>query len=90
MKAQFVFREMVLNVILENRIMWVDNSEGVSEQKIIKYVKVVADSPIIHVHFVDGDIIEANENMVYEFEVNKKLLWKKATRRQIRQAKLNN
>jgi ribosomal protein L23 len=36
--------------------------------------------------FTDGETIEMNENKCYTFEVNNKLQWKKATRKQIKQS----
>ena len=78
MKADFVLREMVLNQVMQTRMMWIDG-----EQKIIQYVKVVQQSPIVMVHFTDGVVVEMTEHKSYTFEVNTKLNWKKATRRQI-------
>ncbi len=78
MKSDFVLREMVLNQVMQNRMMWVDG-----EQKTIEYVKVVPQSPIVMVHFTDDTVVEMNENKPYTFEVTTKLHWKKATRRQI-------
>lgn len=89
MKADFVVREMVLNTIMKDMIMWVENNEGADEQKIISYVKVVPKSPIIMVTFTDGVTVEINENKCYTFEVNRKLDWKKATRRQIASSIIN-
>lgn len=87
MKASFVLREMELNQIMKNRILWVEDDEGVQEQKIVDYVKKVPRSPIILVHFTDGEVMEMNEHKSYDFEVNSKLNWKKATRRQIKESK---
>jgi hypothetical protein len=84
MKSDFVLREIILNQAMQNMLMWVDD-----EKKTIKYVKVVAQSPIVMVHFTDGTVIETNENKNYTFEVNNKLHWKKATRRQIKQSTNN-
>jgi ribosomal protein L23 len=66
--------------------MWVFNEEDIDEQKVISYVKIVPKSPIIMVTFTDGETIEMNENKCYTFEVNQKLEWKKATRKQIKQS----
>ena len=84
MIASFVLREMELNIIMKNRILWVENEEGIKEQKIIEYVKKVPKSPIIMVHFINGDVMEMNEHKCYDFEVNTRLEWKKATKKQIK------
>lgn len=84
MKSDFVLREMVLNQVMQHKIMWVED-----EQKTIKYVKVVPQSPIVLVHFIDDTVIEMNENKPYTFEVNTKLRWKKASRKQIAQSTSN-
>lgn len=89
MKADFVVREMELNTVMKNRILWVENDQNIQEQKIISYVKVVPKSPIIMVTFTDGVTVEINENKCYTFEVNRKLDWKKATRRQIASSIIN-
>jgi hypothetical protein len=86
MKADFIAYEMVLNTIMKDRVMWVVNEEDIDEQKVISYVKIVPKSPIIMVTFTDGETIEMNENKCYTFEVNQKLEWKKATRKQIKQS----
>lgn len=86
MKADFIAYEMVLNTIMKDRVMWVSNEEDIDEQKVISYVKIVPKSPIIMVTFTDGDTVEMNENKCYTFEVNQKLEWKKATRKQIKQS----
>jgi hypothetical protein len=86
MKADFIAYEMVLNTIMKDRVMWVFNEEDIDEQKVISYVKIVPKSPIIMVTFTDGETIEMNENKCYTFEVNQKLEWKKATRKQIKQS----
>ena len=84
MKASFVVKEMIYNTVCKDKVMWVD---GV--QKIIDYVKVVPKSPIILVHFTDGDVMEINEYKTYDFEVNNKLDWKKATKKQVKASKEN-
>ncbi len=89
MKVDFVAYEMVLNTIMRDGIMWIENNQNVQEKKIISYVKVVPKSPIIMVTFTDGETIEMNENKCYTFDVNKKLKWKKATRKQIRSSTIN-
>jgi hypothetical protein len=89
MKADFIAYEMVLNAIMKDRVMWVINEEDIDEQKVISYVKIVPKSPIIMVTFTDGDTVEMNENKCYTFEVNQKLEWKKATRKQINQSTEN-
>ena len=89
MKADFIAYEMVLNVIMKDRVMWITNNEDIGEEKIISYVKIVPKSPIIMVTFTDGETIEMNENKCYTFEVNNKLQWKKATRKQIKQSTEN-
>lgn len=89
MKADFIAYEMVLNVIMKDRVMWITNNDGVDEEKIISYVKIVPKSPIIMATFTDGETIEMNENKCYTFEVNNKLQWKKATRKQIKQSTEN-
>lgn len=89
MKADFIAYEMVLNTIMKDHIMWVVNEEDIDEQKVISYVKIVPKSPIIMVTFTDGDTIEMNENKCYTFEVNQKLAWKKATRKQIKSSSIN-
>ncbi len=86
MKVDFIAYEMVLNTIMKNRVMWVVNSEDINEQKIISYVKIVPKSPIIMVTFTDGETIEMNENKCYTFEVDNKLEWRKATRKQIKES----
>lgn len=89
MKADFVVREMELNTVMKNKILWVENDQNIQEQKIISYVKVVPKSPIIMVTFTDGVTVEINENKCYTFEVNRKFEWKKATRRQIASSIIN-
>ena len=89
MKADFIAYEMVLNTIMKDRVVWVENDEGVEEKKIISYVKIVPKSPIIMTTFTDGETIEMNENKSYTFEVNNRLEWKKATRKQIKSSIIN-
>jgi len=89
MKADFIAREMELNTVMQGRIMWVKNDENIDEQKIIDYIKVVPKSPIIMVTFTSGETMEMNEHKTYTFEVNNKLSWKKATRKQIKSS-INN
>mgnify|MGYP006908235141 CR=1 FL=1 len=84
MKASFVFKEMVYNSICKDKIIYVDG-----EQKIIDYVKCVPRSGDVQLHFTNGDIHMANESHVFDFEVNNKLQWKKANKRQIQQSKTN-
>jgi hypothetical protein len=84
MKADFIAREIELNTVMQGRIMFVENTDGIDKEKIISYVKVVPKSPIIMVTFTDGETMEMNEHKTYTFEVNQKLEWKKATKRQIR------
>ena len=72
MKADFIANEMVLNTIMQGRIMWVKNNEDIDEQKIISYIKVVPKSPIIMVTFTDCETMEMNEHKCYTFEVNQK------------------
>jgi len=89
MKADFIANEMVLNTIMQGRIIWVKNDEDIDEQKIISYIKVVPKSPIIMVTFTDGETIEMNEHKCYTFEVTHKLQWKKATKKQIKSSTEN-
>ncbi len=89
MKADFIAREMVLNTVMQGRIMLINNNEGVEEEKIISYVKVVPKSPIILVTFTDGNTREINEHKCYTFKVNQKLKWVKATKKQIKDSKNN-
>jgi hypothetical protein len=89
MKADFVTREIVLNTCMQGGIMWVKNEEDIDEKKIISYIKVVPKSPIIMVTFTDGETMEMNEHKCYTFEVNNKLKWKKATRKQIKSSTEN-
>jgi hypothetical protein len=89
MKADFVAEEMVFNIAMQGRIMWVENEENVEEKKIIAYVKLVPRSPVLMVTFTDGETVEMNRHKSYTFDVNAKLQWKKATRRQIRSSYRN-
>lgn len=89
MKVDFVAEEMVFNIAMQGRIMWVENGESVEEKKIIAYVKLVPRSPVLMVTFTDGETVEMNRHKCYTFEVNDKLQWKKATRRQIRSSYKN-
>lgn len=89
MKADFTPKEMIYNVVYKDKPVWVHNEDGSEEKKIINYVKLVPNSPIIMAHFYDGDVMEMNENKCYCFEVNRKLVWKKATKGQIKQSTLN-
>ena len=89
MKADFIAYEMVLNTIMKDRIMWIENGQKVQEKKIISYVKSVPKSPIIMTTFTDGETIEMNEHKCYTFDVNQKLEWKKATRKQIKSSTIN-
>jgi hypothetical protein len=89
MKADFVAEEMVFNIAMQGRIMWVENEENVDEKKIVAYVKLVPRSPVLMVTFTDGETVEMNRHKSYTFEVNDKLQWKKATRRQIRSSYKN-
>lgn len=84
MKVDFIANEMVLNTIMQGRIMWVKNDEDIDEKKIISYIKVVPKSPIIMVTFTDGETMEMNEHKCYTFDVTKKLEWKTATKKQIK------
>ncbi len=84
MKADFTPKEMVYNFIYKDKPMWVHNDDGLEELKIIDYVKLVPNSPIMMVNFHDGDVMEMNENKCYCFDVNKKLIWKKSTKKQIK------
>ncbi len=87
MKAAFTPEEMLYNQIYTDRIMWVE-IDGVDEEKIIKYIKLVPNSPIMQAHFHDGDIMEMSKYKCYNFEVTNKLEFKKATKEQIKQATL--
>lgn len=89
MKADFVAEEMVFNIAMQGRIMWVENEQNVDEKKIVAYVKLVPRSPVLMVTFTDGDTVEMNRHKSYTFEVNGKLQWKKATRRQIKSSYKN-
>ena len=89
MKADFVVREMVLNTVMQGGIMYVENEQGIEDEKIISYVKVVPKSPIIMITFTNGETIEMNENKCYTFKVNRKLQWKKATSKQIKSSTKN-
>ncbi len=84
MKADFVVREMVLNTVMKDGVMYVENEQGIEDEKIISYVKVVPKSPIIMVTFTDGETIEMNEHKTYTFKVNNKLEWRRATDKQIK------
>jgi len=89
MKADFVAEEMVFNIAMQGRMMWVENEQNVEEQKIVAYVKLVPRSPVLMVTFTDGETVEMNRHKSYTFEVNDKLQWKKATRRQIKSSYKN-
>lgn len=67
--------------------MWVE-IDGADEEKIIKYIKLVPNSPIMQAHFHDGDIMEMSKYKCYNFEVTNKLDFKKATKEQIKQASI--
>ena len=84
MKVDFVAEEMIFNAVMQGGIIWIENEEGTEEQKIISYVKLVPKSPIIMVTFTGGETIEMNRHKCYTFEVNNKLIWKKATRKQMK------
>ena len=87
MKAAFTPEEMLYNQIYKDRIMWIE-IDGVEGQKIINYIKLVPNSPIMQAHFYDGDIMEMSKYKLYTFEVTNKLDFKKATKEQIKQATL--
>lgn len=89
MKADFVAEEMVFNIAMQGRVMWVENEQNVEEKKIVAYVKLVPRSPVLMVTFTDGETVEMNRHKSYTFEVNDKLQWKKATRRQIKSSYKN-
>ena len=83
-QASFLFKEMIYNSVCKNKIIYVDG-----QQKIIDYVKCVPRSSDIQVHCTDGTIFIANEGAPFDFEVNNKLQWKKANRKQIASSKNN-
>ncbi len=87
MKAAFTPEEMLYNQIYKDRIMWVE-IDGADEEKIIKYIKLVPNSPIMQAHFHDGNIMEMSKYKCYNFEVTNKLDFKKATKEQIKQASI--
>jgi len=87
MKAVFTPEEMLYNQTYKDRIMWVE-IDGIDEEKIIKYIKLVPNSPIMQAHFYDGDIMEMSKYKLYTFEVTNKLDFKKATKEQIKQASI--
>ena len=89
MKADFVAEEMVFNIAMQGRVMWVENEQNIEEKKIVAYVKLVPRSPVLMVTFTDGETVEMNRHKSYTFEVNDKLQWKKATRRQIKSSYKN-
>ncbi len=89
MKVDFVAEEMVFNITMQGRIVWVETEENIEEKKIIAYVKLVPRSPVFMVTFTDGETMEMNRNKCYTFEVDDKLQWRKATRRQIRSSYKN-
>ncbi len=89
MKVDFVAEEMVFNITMQGRIVWVETEENIEEKKIIAYVKLVPRSPVFMVTFTDGETMEMNRHKCYTFEVDDKLQWRKATRRQIRSSYKN-
>ncbi len=89
MKVDFVAEEMIFNIAMQGRIVWVETEENIEEKKIIAYVKLVPRSPVFMVTFTDGETMEMNRNKCYTFEVDDKLQWRKATRRQIRSSYKN-
>ncbi len=76
MKVDFTPKEALYNKIYIGRLMWIDD-----EQKVIEYVKIMSNSPILLVNFTDGTSTEMNENKSYTFIVNNKLHWKKSNKK---------
>ncbi len=89
MKVDFVAEEMIFNIAMQGRIVWVETEENIEEKKIIAYVKLVPRSPVFMVTFTDGETMEMNRHKCYTFEVDDKLQWRKATKRQIRSSYKN-
>ena len=83
-KASFLFKEMIYNSICKDKVIYVGGLP-----KIIAYIKCVPRSSDIQVHCTDSTVFIANEEAPFDFEVNNKLQWKKATRKQIQASKDN-
>ena len=64
-KTEFTFDEMVYNEVVNGKKIYYD-----SEIKTIDYVKLVKDTRQVQVHCVDGDVFLANQDDVFEFDVN--------------------
>lgn len=64
-KTQFTFDEMVYNtVVVGKQIYYGENL------KTIDFVKIVKDTRQMQIHCTDGSIFLANQDDVFEFEVN--------------------
>ena len=79
MKVDFTPKEALYNTIYIGGIMWIDD-----ERKVIKYVKVMPNSPILLVNFTDGTSTEMNENKPYTFIVNNKFQWKRSKNKKLK------
>ena len=57
MKADFTPKEMIYNFIYKDKSVWIHNEDGSEELKIINYVKLVPNSPIMMTHFYEVTIM---------------------------------
>lgn len=70
MKANFTFDEMVYNSIVAGRQFHYDeDGDGIEEIKTISYVKLMKATRQVQIHCVDGDVMLANQDDEFTFEV---------------------
>lgn len=64
-KTNFTFDEMVYNTVVSGKNIYYD-----TELKTISYVKLIKDTRQIQIICTDGDVFLANQDDVFEWEVN--------------------
>lgn len=64
-KTNFTFDEMVYNTVIGGKNIYYD-----SELKTISYVKLIKDTRQVQIICTDGDVFLANQDDVFEWEVN--------------------
>lgn len=68
-KADFTFDEMVYNSVVAGQQFYYKEHDGPEELKTIDYVKLIKNTRQIEIHCIDGDIMLANQDEVFTFEV---------------------
>ncbi len=88
MKANFTFDEMVYNSIVAGREFYYDeDGDGTEELKTIKHVKLMKSTRQIQIHCEDGDVMLANQDDEFTFEVTTEKVKKKPNRKKVKKTK---